>query len=395
MIEANARVEFSHVSKRFKLGARADSLRELLPALGRALIGRRDRSSAREDFWALRDVSFRVVPGEVLGIIGPNGAGKSTVLRLLNGLLAPDEGRVRVDGRIGALIELSAGFHPDLTGRENVFLQGAILGLSRADIRRRFDSIVDFAGVEEFLDTPVKRYSSGMNARLGFAIAVHAEPDVLLVDEVLSVGDREFQAKAFERLALEVQRGIPVVMVSHQLDRIASLCHRAVLLRNGTVAFDGPARDCVAAYVDGSFTAPSDLGPCPVRFESLAIGNVDSASVAQGARVSVHISGSVLAPLSGDIMIGMRVRKLPDEAHMASVHMLGTALRVPTPGAFALDVSIALNLGPGSYRLQSMAWHTGSKRSWAEGQSSIVEVTPTRGANGTHWLDGTIRVMND
>ena len=394
MTDAIAKVEFSHVSKRFRRGTQADSLRDLLPAMGRALIGRGERSGESPDsFWALRDVSFRVEPGEVLGIIGPNGAGKSTVLRLLTGLLQPDEGRVDIHGRIGALIELAAGFHPDLTGRENIYLQGAILGLSRAEVRQRFEAIVSFAEVEAFLDTPVKHYSSGMNARLGFSIAVHAEPDVLLVDEVLAVGDRDFQAKAFGRLVQEVQRGIPVVMVSHQLERIASLCHRAVLLRNGAVAFDGPARDCVAAYVDGTFAPPPDLGPCPVQYEALAVANTDERVFAQGTRISLAMRGDVLALLTDDIMIGMRARRLPDELHIASVHMLGTAIGIPARGPFALDVSIALNVGPGTYRLQCMAWDARSKRSWTEGPSTIIEVIASAGSNGSAYLAPVLTVL--
>jgi ABC-type polysaccharide/polyol phosphate transport system ATPase subunit len=394
LTDAIARVEFSHVSKRFKRGTRADSLRELLPALGRAIIGRGAHLADSDDFWALRDVSFRVEPGEVLGVIGPNGAGKSTVLRLLTGLLAPDEGRVDVHGRIGALIELAAGFHPDLTGRENIYLQGAILGLSRADIRQRFDAIVAFAEVEAFLDTPVKRYSSGMNARLGFAIAVHAEPDVLLVDEVLSVGDRAFQAKAFGRLAEEVKRGIPVVMVSHQLERVATLCHRALLLRHGTVAFEGSARDCVDAYIDGSFTPPRDLGPCPIRLDGMDVAPTGT-SHAQGTRITLAIRASVLAPLHDDITLGVRVRRMPDESHVSAVHATAGSLDLPKSGSFALAVSIVLNLGPGAYRLQCVVWHSGSKREWAQGPSTIVEVVGTDGSSGSVWLAPSMQVVSD
>ena len=380
------------MSKRFQRGTRADSLRDLLPALGRAMIGRREPSSESDAFWALRDVSFRVEPGEVLGIIGPNGAGKSTVLRLLTGLLAPEEGRVHVHGRIGALIELAAGFHPDLTGRENIYLQGAIIGLSRTDIRQRFDAIVAFAEVEAFLDTPVKRYSSGMNARLGFAIAVHAEPDVLLVDEVLSVGDRAFQAKAFERLAQEVQRGIPVVMVSHQLERVAALCHRALLLRQGAVAFEGPARDCVAAYTDGSFAPPGDLGACPIRLDALD-ADVGKEARPQGSTFTVTIRGIVVAAVHEDVTIGLRFRRMPDEQLVGTVHAAAPSLDLPASGAFSMRLSIALNLGPGTYRVQGVVWHTGSKREWAQTSSIIVEVAGTDGSRGSSWLAPKIEMI--
>ena len=184
-------IEFHHVWKRFRRGELHDSLRDLLPAMAKRLVGRAQRADELRtgDFWALKDVSFRVEPGQALGIIGPNGAGKSTVLKILTRILRPNRGGCTVRGRIGALIEVAAGFHPDLTGRENVFLQGAIMGMSAADTLRKFDEIVEFSGIADFIDTPVKRYSSGMNARLGFSIAVHLDPDVLIIDEVLAVGD--------------------------------------------------------------------------------------------------------------------------------------------------------------------------------------------------------------
>src|SRR5579875_2473710 len=187
MGDGKVMVQFERVSKRYTRRARGGSLREALPALAGRLTGRGARADSGK-FWAVRDVDFEVREGEALGIIGHNGAGKSTILKLLAGVTAPTHGHARVNGRFSALIELGAGFHPDLSGRENVYLNGAILGLKRAEIARKFDSIVDFAGIEAFIDTPVKRYSSGMQARLGFAVAAHVDPEVMLVDEVLSVG---------------------------------------------------------------------------------------------------------------------------------------------------------------------------------------------------------------
>src|SRR5439155_25060867 len=184
---ADPMIAFDGVWKKFRRGEHHDSLRDLIPALARRLGTRREPALDADEFWVLRDVSFEVKPGQVLGIIGPNGAGKSTALKLLTRILKPTKGTARVHGRVGALIELAAGFHPDLTGRENIFLQGAIMGMRRDDIRRRFDEIIEFAGIPDFIDTPVKRYSSGMNARLGFAIAAHLDPEVLLIDEVLAV----------------------------------------------------------------------------------------------------------------------------------------------------------------------------------------------------------------
>ncbi|HUQ87447.1 MAG TPA: ABC transporter ATP-binding protein, partial [Vicinamibacterales bacterium] len=196
-------VVFDRVWKKFRRGERHDSLRDAITAAVKRPFTKRRATDAldEQEFWALRDVSFELEPGEALGIIGPNGAGKSTSLKLLTKILKPTSGHCYTRGRVGALIEISAGFHPDLTGRENLYLQGAILGMSRQEVSRKLDAIIDFAGIADFIDTPVKRYSSGMNARLGFAVAAHVDPDVLLIDEVLAVGDFAFQQKCYERLA--------------------------------------------------------------------------------------------------------------------------------------------------------------------------------------------------
>ncbi len=248
---ARPAVVFDGVWKKFRRGERHDSLRDLIPAATARLLGR-SRPSAGDlndkEFWAVHDVSFEVGPGEALGIIGPNGAGKSTILKLLCRILRPTRGTCEVRGRAGALIEVAAGFHPDLTGRENVFLQGAIMGMKRGDISRKFDEIVEFAGVSEFIDTQVKRYSSGMNARLGFSIAAHLDPDVLLIDEVLSVGDAAFQDRCVERMRELIARGIPVVFISHNLPAVLELCTRAIVVDHGTVKFDGDPAAAIQEY---------------------------------------------------------------------------------------------------------------------------------------------------
>lgn len=243
-----AMVRFERVSKRFRLGESHDSLRDLLTAGLRRIVGR-DPAPSRDTFWALRDVDFRVERGESVGVIGPNGAGKSTVLKLLSNVLRPDAGRISVRGRLAALIEVGAGFHGDLTGRENIFLNGAILGMSRRETRTKFDAIVAFAGLEQFIDTPVKRYSSGMYARLGFSIASHVEPDVLLVDEVLSVGDAVFRLRCMDRMRRLVRGGTTLVFVTHDLDQMQSICPRAIVLDKGRVAFAGSSKEAVAAYM--------------------------------------------------------------------------------------------------------------------------------------------------
>src|SRR5688572_32595404 len=244
------RIVVDGVWKKFQRGERHDSLRDLIPnTVGRLLGRRRDPLALRtNDFWALKNIGFEVLPGQALGIIGHNGAGKSTLLKLLTRILRPTLGRIQTRGRIGALIEIAAGFHPDLTGRENVFLQGAIMGMPAATIRRRFDEIVEFSGITTFIDTPVKRYSSGMNARLGFSIAAHLEPDVLLIDEVLAVGDMAFQAKCVERMHQFKRQGVAIVFVSHNLQAVAGLCERAVYLQRSVRAL-GPSLDVIEEYV--------------------------------------------------------------------------------------------------------------------------------------------------
>lgn len=201
-----------------------------------------------QDFWALREVSFEVERGEALGIIGQNGAGKSTILKLLYNITTPSSGEIRINGRLSALIEIASGFHPELTGRENVYLNGSLLGMKRREINAKLDSIVDFAGVSAFIDTPVKRYSSGMYLRLGFAIAAHLDPDILLLDEVLAVGDADFQAKCIARVNQLKQGGTTIVFVSHNLGAVESLCDRVFLLRQGEIYKSGPARQVISDY---------------------------------------------------------------------------------------------------------------------------------------------------
>ena len=200
------------------------------------------------EFWALRDVSFDVQPGEVVGIIGRNGAGKSTLLKILSRITEPTSGEVRIRGRIASLLEVGTGFHPELSGRENIFLNGAILGMTKPEIRAKFDEIVDFAGVEQFIDTPVKRYSSGMYVRLAFAVAAHLEPEILIVDEVLAVGDAEFQKKCLGKMKDVAGHGRTILFVSHNMAAVKSLCDRAILMQNGTKFSEGSTIDICDAY---------------------------------------------------------------------------------------------------------------------------------------------------
>jgi ABC-type polysaccharide/polyol phosphate transport system ATPase subunit len=266
-------LSMEHVYKRFSKAARHDTLRDLIPAAARRLFRRGDgeQSLHGQEFWALNDVSFQVSRGEALGIIGGNGAGKSTLLKHLSGIMRPTRGHVRVNGRLSALIEVGAGFHQDLSGRENVFLNGVILGMSREEIRRKFDDIVDFSGIAEFIDMPVKRYSSGMYARLGFSVAVHMEPDILLVDEALSVGDYSFQMKCVQRMREVVKAGSTIIFVSHNLRAVADMCTRSLLLSRGRIAADGPPSEVISKHLEQARAVRGDRSDQLITIEAVDV----------------------------------------------------------------------------------------------------------------------------
>jgi len=242
-----AAVEFENVTKRFELHE-GRSLREFVPLLFK-------KRAFSPPFYALNDVSMRIEPGETVALIGRNGSGKSTALKLMAGVMAPTEGRVFVAGRISPLIELGAGFHPDLTGRENVVLNASILGLSGREVSQRMQQIVDFAELWDFMDTPVKRYSSGMYTRLGFSVAIHSDPDILLVDEVLAVGDTSFQEKCLDKMQEFKRQGITIVVVSHSPELVEQFCERAIWLDHGKVVDQGPAPQLIKAYIDSVHSA--------------------------------------------------------------------------------------------------------------------------------------------
>ena len=253
-------IHVDHVWKKFRKGEFHDSLREVIPAIAKRLIGRGPKRENLEDreFWALKDLSFEVQQGESLGIIGPNGAGKSTLLKLLSQILKPNRGAYHVNGRISALIEVGAGFHGDLTGRENIYLNGSILGMTRKVIQTKEEQIIDFSGVEDFIETPIKRYSSGMKARLGFAIAAHMEPDVLLVDEVLSVGDVRFRQKCLRHMRNLISSNVTVIFISHMLEQVRSLCPTTLVLDHGESIYYGPTDGAIKAYIDALGSDSSD-----------------------------------------------------------------------------------------------------------------------------------------
>jgi lipopolysaccharide transport system ATP-binding protein len=246
-------IKAEHVSKQYRIGtaeASRQSLREILAAVGKNPVKqfRRMAGTNRETIWALRDISFEVQAGEVLGFIGPNGAGKSTLLKILSRITEPSEGRIEIYGQVGSLLEVGTGFHPELTGRENIFLNGAILGMRRAEIGRKFDEIVAFSEVEKFIDTAVKYYSSGMYMRLAFAVAAHLEPEILIVDEVLAVGDAAFQKKCLGKMGEAANEGRTVLFVSHSMLAVQSLCERVFWLDQGKLVESGPASKVLSDY---------------------------------------------------------------------------------------------------------------------------------------------------
>jgi len=251
-------IRVSNLGKKYVLGGVEkgdETFREMLAgalaAPFRRLSRLRGENAEEENFWALKNVNFEIKQGEVVGIVGRNGAGKSTLLKVLSRITDPTEGRVAIWGRVSSLLEVGTGFHPELTGRENIFLNGAILGMTRQEIRNKFDEIVDFSEVEKFLDTPVKRYSSGMYVRLAFAVAAHLEPEILVVDEVLAVGDAEFQKKCLGKMGEVGKEGRTVLFVSHNMSAVRNLCQRAICLKSGTVEFDGEVEAVIEKYMGG------------------------------------------------------------------------------------------------------------------------------------------------
>jgi lipopolysaccharide transport system ATP-binding protein len=250
----SAIIRVEGLSKQYRIGQRQahDTLRDQLMHWISRPWSRAPAPSAQDEFWALRDVSFEVRQGERLGIIGRNGAGKSTLLKILSRITEPSAGRVALGGRVASLLEVGTGFHPELSGRENIYLNGAVLGMRRAEIARKFDAIVDFAEIDNFLDTPVKRYSSGMYVRLAFAVAAHLEPEILVIDEVLAVGDVRFQKKCLGKMREIGQSGRTVLFVSHNMQAIRQLCERAILLDGGRALADGPSAQVVERYLDGA-----------------------------------------------------------------------------------------------------------------------------------------------
>lgn len=348
-------LRLNHVFKRFRRGERHDSLRDLIPSLVKRAVSRdRERALAAEEFWVLNDISFELKKGETLGIIGHNGAGKSTMLKHLSGIMEPTRGSIEVNGRLSALIEVGAGFHPDLTGRENVYLNGVILGMSRAEVKRKFDEIVDFAGLEEFIDTPVKRYSSGMFARLGFSVAAHLEPDILVIDEVLSVGDFAFQRKGLEKMRAIAKSGATVIFVSHNLQAVAEFCQRGILLERGRVIADGPTDQVVRRYLDTAPIHEDRPARGPVRVAKTTIRNADGQTgrfaAGQKARISVGIE-AISATEKVAVVIDVFNTEFYEVFNTSSERLGHPPISLEAGEKATCDFDVELNLGPGTYYL--------------------------------------------
>jgi len=350
-------IRIENVSKRFVI-RKEKSLKERLVNFGRSNLH-------KDDFWALQDVDLEVSTGSTVGLIGPNGSGKSTLLKMIGGILQPTSGSVHLRGRLAALLELGAGFHPDLTGRENVYLNASILGLSKKQTDLHFDAMVDFSGIEPFIDTHVKFYSSGMYVRLAFAVAVHVDPDILLVDEVLAVGDEQFQRKCLERIRGFQHEGRTIVLVTHGLDQVAEFCDRAVVLEHGKVTADGLPRDALKVLrADFEATRQEEVdrqdeaATRPLaRFTGIALrsdsGATGHPSLMTGEGLTVAVEIEATAPLE-DWEIGVGISTpLGTALYSTNTRLLGVKLdRHVGPGRFEFHLG-QLALGEGDYSVHT------------------------------------------
>jgi len=356
-------IEVADVWKKFHRGQVHDSLRDFVPAVTRQLFGKAPKPAELKagDFWALREISFRVQRGEAIGIIGPNGAGKSTMLKLLTKILRPTRGSCTVRGRVGALIEVAAGFHPDLTGMENIYLQGAIMGMKSEEISRKIDQIIEFAGVADFIDTPVKRYSSGMHARLGFSVAAHLDPDVLIIDEVLAVGDMEFQARCIERMKAFKRNGVAIAFVSHNMQAVAELCDTGVFLSGGIVDI-GPVQQAIGSYVrSASKQAAAARGEAIdiVQATLLDERGDPAVTVTPGADLILRVAYHVNQAIRDYHMIFVLWRSTDNlKLYDGTLRSDELGLDALTPGeTFTVDFRFKAHLSRGQYHIGTYVYH--------------------------------------
>ena len=375
MSDAIIRVE--KLGKRYRIGAQRatyDSLRESVYGMARSawrrargLLSGAAPGAGTEQFWALKDISFEVRRGEVVGVIGRNGAGKSTLLKILSRITEPTEGRARLFGRVRSLLEVGTGFHPELTGRENIYLSGAILGMRKAEIDRKFDEIAAFAEVEQFLDTPVKRYSSGMYVRLGFAVAAHLEPEILLIDEVLAVGDMAFQKKCLGKMDEVARGGRTVLFVSHNMAAVRSLCGRAILLEKGKLAHEGTAEDCVEHYLGQALKRAASgelsefrrdrLSPeSPASFARVSVNGIDVPAeqvpmLSSGDDIQFELELDVRQPISNAMLAVILSRVQGERVAVVFSGDKEVSIDLRPPKSVWRCRLRALPLSPGDYKI--------------------------------------------
>jgi lipopolysaccharide transport system ATP-binding protein len=381
-------VRMEHVSKRFRKGELHDSLRDLIPALTGRILGRTfNKNALKREFWALQDVSFEIRKGESFGIVGANGAGKSTMLKLISRIMKPTSGSVEIHGRLSALIEVSAGFHPDLTGRENIYLNGTILGMSRREIASRFDEIVEFSGLADFLDTPVKRYSSGMYARLGFSVAAHVNPDVLIVDEVLSVGDYVFQRKCVERMKEVIRSGATVLFVSHNLKTVTEFCQRCLLLDRGRMLMTGSPTEVIQSYMNSTRSPHSKNHSEPVIISSVRTRTVKGESVRfeSGDTVWVDVEVTARAACQKLAVVLFVTDESYYEVFNTSTERLGCGnVNLDAGDVFSCSFELRLNFANGTFHLNVAAYRYDTETEydrWESGSSIYVgSANDVRGA---------------
>jgi lipopolysaccharide transport system ATP-binding protein len=369
-------IEFNDVWKKFEKGEKFNSLRDAVPYYMRLLRpGKRDEMKlSNKEFWALQGVTFNVKKGDILGIIGSNGAGKSTILKLLSKIMNPNRGMISIRGRLSALIEVTAGFHPELTGKENVYLNGTILGMRKKEIDRKYDEIVEFSGLGEFLNTPVKRYSSGMYSRLGFSVAAHMDPDIMLVDEVLSVGDMAFQSKCIRKMKTLLTSGATIVLVSHDLLLVQNMCKRVILLDNGKVHKEGSAAEIIPYYQDTVYRASekelrreisageykvhvNDTTPVIITDVALIDGTPRSTDIFKiGEPVSVHIEYEARERIERPIFSLEIIRS--DSVVCCSSDTRADGCTIESiEGRDSIEIGLgAINLTPGVYIIKISIW---------------------------------------
>lgn len=391
-------VSIENVSKKFVI-RKDNSLKERLVTLGRA--GRRNS----EEFWALSDVSLEIPAGSTIGLLGPNGSGKSTLLKAIGGIIEPTSGSIRRRGRLAALLELGAGFHPDLTGRENVFLNASILGLSQAETEDKFDDILTFSGIGDFIDTQVKFYSSGMYVRLAFAVAIHTDPDVLLVDEVLAVGDEAFQRKCLDKIREFQQQGRTIILVSHSLGQVQELCDRAVVLSKGEVMFQGSAADAVKNFRDileGRRVAeaeaqspdveatPGHVTATEVRAEGRAAGD----EFQPGDTLVVRMEFSHTTPLER-WHSGFKIEtNLGTQVYGTDSRMLGLE-HEPLRGTAAVEYRLEnIQFGGGPYFVHSFMAEPNGAHIAIQRQAARFVMADDDHASGVVRVDATVRALS-